>query len=150
MYVAAKNGTLWALDEASGAVDWKYQFQAQASPNYDPAPPLLGGDTLYFGDTDGQVFALDAAAGSPRWRAQLSNGILRRPAVSGGRLYLGATDGRLAALDSASGQTLWTAANPLRKSFPSDYTPPLDTEPVTVAGALYYFNGTEMVALSVP
>jgi len=150
VYAVADDGWFWALDEQSGGVVWKNHFRNGSQVNFSTSPASLAGNALYFGDSEDNLFALDAATGQQLWRAGLGALNPQRPAVSGGRLYLGLTNGLLVALDAASGSALWTTPNPLRKSWPDSYTPPLETAPVVVDGVLYYFNGTELVALRVP
>jgi len=145
VYATTTDGNCWAFDAASGALQWTFQFGDNT-----PTAPLLAGGSLYFGDLTGKFYALDAATGAERWQASLGSRVRTRAAASGGRLYVGTLDGVLFALDAATGSTLWQAVNPLNKSWPTPFVPPLETEPITAAGALYYFNGTELVTLSVP
>ena len=150
VYAPTEDGWFWALDERSGTVIWKIHFRNGSPINFNTSPVTLAGNALYFSDTEDDLFALDAATGGQLWKAPLDAFSSQGPVESGGRLYLGLGNGLLVALDATNGKTLWTTPNPYHQSWPSGYTPPLDTQPVAGTGVLYYFNGTALVALSIP
>ena len=150
VYAPTEDGWFWALDETSGAVVWKVHFRNGSPYNFNTSPVRLAGNALYFSDTESDLFALDAATGGQLWKVPLDAYGSQRPAESSGRLYLGLGNGLLVAIDAKNGNTLWTTRNPYHQSWPSGFTPPLNTQPVAGVGVLYYFNGSELVALSIP
>ncbi|UPV74689.1 PQQ-binding-like beta-propeller repeat protein [Halorussus limi] len=91
---------LRALDAADGSEAWR-------APEIRTLP-LVRGETLYAGTTDG-VVALDAPTGEPRWKRTLGEDVsVRAPATyAGKRLYVPA-DETLFALDPETGETDWS------------------------------------------
>lgn len=105
VYVPGYDGTLYALKEDSGDVDW----------SADTGGPLIGGvavsdGTVYFGSDDGKVYALDAKSGDERWAPFKAGGegVWSTPVVSGATLYVTSLDRRLYALDLATGIEKWS------------------------------------------
>jgi len=114
VYVATRDGSVQALDLATGAVVWKAEGLAGRL--------TAGEGTLLVRRDDGAVWSLQPRSGTVRWKADTAvTGPL--PAVLDGQRALVAGGG-LAALDLASGQLTW------KESAPSEVT----TSPV-VAGA---------------
>lgn len=91
-YAAAEDGTVVALDAASGAQLWSVNSGA---PN--DAPPSLVGSTLFVGDTAGHLFAFDTSNGSELWRARIA-GVPYAAIVTHGLVLLGTNVGALYAL----------------------------------------------------
>ena len=69
--------------------------------------PVSGGNTVYFGSGDGNVYALDAATGVLRWKFHTGNVVHASPALAAGTLYVGSWDSYFYALDAASGKERW-------------------------------------------
>ena len=61
VYAGSDDGTVYALDAATGGLRWAYTAGDSVS---DPA---VAGGTVYVGGHDGTVYALDAATGRLRW-----------------------------------------------------------------------------------
>lgn len=112
---AQVNGTLYALDRASGAARWDRKLQGVGYPT---------GVTM----RDGIVYTSEPAAydletGAERWRTTLDLLPAGEPAINdaGNVLYVGATNadeqGFIIAYDAASGQELWR--KPTTTSSPS-------------------------------
>lgn len=105
VFVSGYDGTLYALDRATGDLQWSFE---------DPDGPLIGGvavgqDTVYFGSADTKVYALDAASGTPRWAPfDTGDAVWATPTLQGDVLYVTSLDGRLYALDAESGSELWS------------------------------------------
>jgi outer membrane protein assembly factor BamB len=121
VYTAAFNGTVSALDAATGATIWT----AAVGSNHRASPAVVDG-VVYVGSSDGRVYALSAATGASVWTAA-TGGISTDPTVAGGTVYVGANDGRVHALNAATGARIWTATTggPVR-------------EALAVAGGLVY------------
>jgi outer membrane protein assembly factor BamB len=97
VYVATRDGTVRALDPATGAVAWK----AEGFPGRLSA---ADGFLLVRGD-DGTLWSLQPRSGTVRWKADTGvSGTL--PAVIDGDRALVAGQG-LAAVDLAAGRALW-------------------------------------------
>ena len=101
---AYADGKLLVINEASqvtafnahdGSVVWSAQLDAEVS-----AEPVIAGDTLVLGTTDGTLHGLAVGAGEARWKHDAGDHPLSAaPSVSGRTLYLPTADGRLVALE---------------------------------------------------
>ena len=132
VYVGSQDGTVYALDLASGCVRWTFQASAEvrtaiiAQPDADAAGPRR----LFFGDVIAHAYAIDALSGKLLWSAKVDehpNATLTgTPAYHAGVLYVpvsslevtSAADpkyeccrfrGAVVALDGASGAMRWKA-----------------------------------------
>ncbi|WP_267241865.1 PQQ-binding-like beta-propeller repeat protein [Streptomyces sp. PR69] len=101
VYAASNDGTLYAVEAASGARRWAYTTGAALGS----APYILGG-VAYLGSDDGKLYALDARTGDERWTFA-TGGIVHSPAVTGGVAYVGSSDGYLYAVKVSDGSRLW-------------------------------------------
>ncbi len=133
VYVGSQNGTVFALDEATGCLRWTFRTVAEVRTGIVVAsweegqsePPLL-----YFGDLVGNVYAVNAVTGELVWRDRADDHasltLTAAPALHEGRLYVplsalevtAAADpayacctfrGGVAVYDATSGEKLWTA-----------------------------------------
>ncbi len=130
LYVGSQNGTVFALDQASGCIRWTFSTVAEVRTGIVVSPwqgkevnPLL-----YFGDLVGNVYAVDAVTGKLAWRDRPEDHpsltLTAAPALYQGRLYVpmsalevtAAADpayacctfrGGVAVYDAASGKKLW-------------------------------------------
>jgi len=126
VYIASDDGFLYALDEASGALEWQFETQGRIA-----ASPAVSDGVVYFGSYDGAFHAVDAATGQEKWKFE---GAFERrfaapgihgnlpahqvmpdawdfyqssPAVDHGHVYFGSGDGNVYALDVVSGALRW-------------------------------------------
>ena len=117
LYAAAVDGTVEAIDAASGRTiwqkrlgeshgGWKFWSKSQNSLRWSGGPSVQG-DLLVVGSLDGNVYALSAADGSERWHAQVSSEVIARPAISEHIVVVRTIDGRLSGLDTADGTSRW-------------------------------------------
>jgi outer membrane protein assembly factor BamB len=87
-YVNAKDGILYALDLATGAMIWQFNFDGNAPGNPtitnsdSMVTPAISGTTLVFGDND-TLFAVDALTGSKEWSTHSSTELKSSPAIVG-------------------------------------------------------------------
>jgi outer membrane protein assembly factor BamB len=124
--VGSNAGTVYAIDEASGALKWKFRTGARV-----PSSPAVADGLVYFGSYDGNFYAVDAATGKVKWKFKnagerrytathlhgtLPAGevmpdpfdcYLSSPAVWNGAVYFGSGDGNVYALDAGSGAVKW-------------------------------------------
>ena len=105
VFVPAYDGSLYALDAASGELRWQEPF--------DTDGPLVGGvavsqDTVYFGSADRKVYAVDTESGKQRWAFRTGERVWSTPKLVGDTLYATSLDGRLYALDTSRGTELWS------------------------------------------
>ena len=81
------DGTLYALDAATGAKKWTYRTDSQMFSS-----PTVANGVVYVGSSRGNVYALDAATGAKKWAYPIG-GMDSSPAVADGVVYVGALGG---------------------------------------------------------
>ncbi len=146
LFVGSQNGTVYALDAASGCVRWTYRATAEVRTPVvlsDSQSSASGGASLaFFGDILGRVYALDAGTGALKWKQRMddhpSATITGAPVYHAGRLYVPVSSleeagvdptypccsfrGSLVALDAGSGATLWKTYSVDRPAAPTGKT----------------------------
>ncbi|MFO1427755.1 MAG: PQQ-binding-like beta-propeller repeat protein [Steroidobacteraceae bacterium] len=141
IYAGGQDGTVRALDLASGCVRWTFRASAEVRTGLVLGDAEHDGDDagLYFGDIIGNAYALDARSGALRWRVHVDDHphvtLTGTPALHRGVLYVpvsslelvSAADPRYAccsfqgavlALEARTGRPLWktrTIPRPPRK-----------------------------------
>lgn len=97
------DGKMVAVNRFSGQPVWKFECQPsifafspyRTKPQALTGSPVVTGDVLYFGATDGFLYALNARTGQLRWKYNLGAPVLSTPAISGNALYIAAFDGNV-------------------------------------------------------
>jgi polyvinyl alcohol dehydrogenase (cytochrome) len=130
VFVGSDNGTVYALDAASGCQMWSFKADAGVRTGVAIAAPdpASGRLVAYFGDTAANVFAVDAANGQLIWRkkadAHRAARITGSPAYYQNRLYVPVSSieeafggranyacctfrGSVIASDAATGDEIW-------------------------------------------
>ncbi|MFW5974329.1 MAG: PQQ-binding-like beta-propeller repeat protein, partial [Natrialbaceae archaeon] len=111
VYVASTDGSLTALDAASGeAVDgWPVELDEGTV-----SPPTVADGTVYVGSGDGSVYAVDADVDGEEaeWEFDAEGGIsggvaLEQSADGEATVYAANTGGGVFAIDAATGDPLW-------------------------------------------
>jgi len=102
VYVGSGDGSVYALDAASGTKKW-----ASTTGSSFVSSPAVAGGVVYVGSDDGNVYALDAASGAKKWASPTGTSIVSSPAVANGAVYVGSGNGNVYALDAASGAKKW-------------------------------------------
>ncbi len=114
VYFGSGDGSVYALDAASGQLRWKFQ-----TADVVHASPAIADGTLFIGSWDSYFYALDAATGSEKWRLKTGEdpvihnqvGIQASAMVVDGMVYFGCRDSNFYAVDAKSGQKRWTFNN---------------------------------------
>lgn len=132
LYVGGTNGTLYALDFATGCVRWTYQAAAGVRTGI-VISPWTAGDAdarplAFFGDSLGNAYAIDAATGAQVWAVRAGDHgaaiVTGTPTLHGDTLYVPISSseegsaalptyecctfrGSLLALDAHTGEQLW-------------------------------------------
>jgi polyvinyl alcohol dehydrogenase (cytochrome) len=130
VFVGGQNGDVYALDEHSGCIIWRYTAKGGVRGSVAIGHPNLTAPlAAYFTDQMGYAYAVDAADGKEIWTTQVDNHPLVRltgsPALYKGRLYVPTSSyeeagksltyecctfrGAVVALDAARGRVLWHA-----------------------------------------
>ncbi|MDR3386006.1 MAG: outer membrane protein assembly factor BamB [Rudaea sp.] len=115
VYAAGVDGTVVALDAASGHTLWqkrlgqRHGFILHHGNNSLrwAGGPGVSGDLLVIGSLEGNVQALDAGTGAERWHAQVSSEVIAAPAIADGIVVVRTNDGRLYGLDATDGSRKW-------------------------------------------
>jgi outer membrane protein assembly factor BamB len=114
VYFGSGNGSVYALDAATGALKWKFQ-----TGDVVHASPAIADGVLFAGSWDSYFYALDASTGGEKWRFKTGEddeihnqvGIQSSAAVADGVVYFGCRDSNLYAVDAATGQKKWAFNN---------------------------------------
>jgi len=140
LYAASVDGTIEAIDAASGRTIWQQHLgerhgwlwkRGEASLRWSGGPGV-GGDLLVVGSLEGDVYALNAQDGSQKWHVKVSDEVIARPAIASGVVVVRAIDGRLTGLDANDGSQKWVY---------DQSVPPLSlrgtSSPVIIGDAVY-------------
>ena len=103
-YVATREGRLFAVDAASGGVDWVRDLGGRISGG--PAVGEQG--RIYAGTDQGKVYALAADNGDTAWEGQVSSEVITAPRVGAGMVFVRTADDFLWALRAADGGSRWS------------------------------------------
>lgn len=121
--------------------------------------PLVVGDAVYVGSTDGALYALARADGTLRWKFATAGPVNSSPAFSDGVVYVGSIDGNVYAVDAAKGTKRWAFATrgerrftvpgihgaiPRTERMPDPYDVFLSS-PTMVSGLVYIGSGDQQV-----
>jgi outer membrane protein assembly factor BamB len=101
-FFASDDGTLHAVNPATGAEIWK-----QALKGGTTTGPTVADGRIYLVDELGAVRALDPATGGALWESASHYDGATQLISTDGSLYLGTGDGYLVAVDAASGTEQW-------------------------------------------
>lgn len=99
------NGTVYAVDAATGRDEWFFRAGRDVW-----AAPLLAGDVVVVGSLDHHLYGLDASSGEPVWDIDMDAAIAGTPTLIDGTVYVGTFADRLVAIDAASGRETWSFA----------------------------------------
>jgi len=86
---------------------WKIKLQDSDEILRSLNPPVVIGDTIYFGSDDGNFYALDVESGYMRWVFKSGAEINSIPYADKDQVYFGSKDGKLYALSRDTGQEIW-------------------------------------------
>ncbi|MDR3200547.1 MAG: PQQ-binding-like beta-propeller repeat protein, partial [Spirochaetales bacterium] len=91
---------------------WKFQLQLDGRTLHSFNPPVVKGDTIYFGSADGNFYALDIESGYMRWVFKTGAPINSVPYADDDQVYFGSQDGKTYAVSREEGLEIW--------NFPTD------------------------------
>ncbi|MDR2493888.1 MAG: PQQ-binding-like beta-propeller repeat protein [Spirochaetaceae bacterium] len=89
-------------------IRWKIRLQLDEADIESFNPPVVIGDTIYFGSGDGNFYALDVESGYMRWAFRSGGEINAVPYADRDRVYFGSKDGKVYALNRHDGEELWS------------------------------------------
>jgi len=106
VYVGNRNGTVFALDQCTGAVEWEFY----ADDIVDSSPTVVDG-VVYVGSDDTTLYAIHANNGTEKWRFTEPTGLVESsPLVVDDTVYVGSRDDKLYAVDVSDGTKRWDYA----------------------------------------
>lgn len=139
LYLTTLDDLVQALDAATGTVAWRYQHRLDvarsASLELLGAPaPVIAGDVVYAGFSDGFVVALGRADGSVVWSASVGEGtypdLIAGPLPAGDSLIAGGFSGPLVSFGAQDRVVHWQVAvgvaAPLLAEGEAAYVPGVD------------------------
>lgn len=131
VHVGSQDGSVYALDLATGCVRWTFRAAAEVRTGIVPeTSPAAGRERLFFADVIGHTYAVEARTGKLLWSVKVDDHpnatVTGTPAYHDGRLYVpvsslevtSAADpkyecckfrGAVVALDASSGAERWKA-----------------------------------------
>jgi polyvinyl alcohol dehydrogenase (cytochrome) len=127
VFAGAQDGSVYALDAATGCVHWVTTVEAEVRSGITVAD-VGGKPALFFGDSSGYIYALDGETGKQLWKLQPeehpASKATATPVFYRGRLYVGISSleealavspgyacctfrGSESAIDAATGKVIW-------------------------------------------
>lgn len=118
VYVGEDDGRLYALERATGEIDWAFATRRHEQERVDPpadgaftgihGSPALDAERVYVGDYAGFAYAVDKRTGGLAWGVRLGGSIGASPALDAGSLFFAVEeptpDGRVFVLRAATGE----------------------------------------------
>ena len=86
---------------------WKFKLQLDGRTLISFNPPVVKGDTIYFGSADGNFYALDIESGYMRWVFKSGAAINSVPYADDTQVYFGSQDGKTYAVSREEGLEIW-------------------------------------------
>jgi outer membrane protein assembly factor BamB len=100
----ARDGYLYAVDQATGALRWRFDHQV----SWCITSPAVHDGVVFAGSSDGLfAHAVDLGTGEELWRTTTGSRVFASPALSGETVLVGDHGGTLFALDRSSGIERW-------------------------------------------
>ncbi len=113
LFVTTTDDTVYAFDAGTGKWLWHYRRRtSQPSTIRGASQPLVDGNEVLAGLSDGFLVALSLNDGQLKWEKKLHTGtkftdVDAHPVLDGGILYIPSYDGSLYALRRQNGEILW-------------------------------------------
>lgn len=104
-HVAADDGTVLALDAASGREAWRANVGAKIAAG-------VGSDGRFAAVVTRDNDLVTLEGGAERWRAHLDSRVVTAPLVAGERVFVVGVDRVVHAFDALDGRRLWTLKRP--------------------------------------
>ena len=135
VYFGSSDGNLYAVDEKTGMLQWKFETGGLIH-----ASPTIANNLVYIGSWDSYLYALDADTGAEKWRFKTGEdpiihnqvGFQSSAAFEGGVIYTGCRDAHVYAIDALTGRKKWDY--PTAKSW-------VNTTPAVYDGTVYASTG---------
>jgi hypothetical protein len=113
VFVGSDDGNLYALNETSGKLLWKYSTGGPIT-----ASPIVSINGIVFvGSTDGRIYALNSEDGNLVWSDDTGSSIEVTPVLDNGMLFVASSDGTMRAYGKPSFASIapgWRLPSPPR------------------------------------
>lgn len=86
---------------------WQLLLQKRRRTAVHFNPPIVSGDTIYFGSSDNNFYAFDIDTGYQIWSYKTRAPVNSIPFVDSERVYFGSNDGFVYALNRENGEKIW-------------------------------------------
>jgi outer membrane protein assembly factor BamB len=98
-----RDGSLFALDLATGKERWRFRTSSEATSTVSVVDGVA-----YFGGTDGHLYAVDVNTPDELWRVKTQDPVLRTPVVADGMVFSQHfAENTLTGLDTRTGKPKW-------------------------------------------
>ena len=131
------DGSLVALDSASGQPVWERQVGQGRYPDLIATPVVSDGD-IFLGAFSEPFQALDRKSHSPRWSLDL--GSAAAVTVVGEQVFLGGSDGKLRSIERKTGEELWVWDSQTAGALTAPQITPAGLVVASSDGGLYLVN----------
>lgn len=97
-----RSGQASGQGPSQGTIAWAAELGGSVD-----ASPVIVGDHVYVGNSDGKLVCLRRDSGALVWEFRTEGPVLGAAEVGAGRVYTGSVDGSVYALDASSGVLVW-------------------------------------------
>jgi outer membrane protein assembly factor BamB len=117
LYVATVDDLVFAIDTSTGETVWRYQHPPDATREseltlFGAPSPVVQGDEVLLGFSDGSLAGLSLAEGQVNWERQVGEGrypdLIATPVIAGEDIFLGAFSEPFLALDRTTHSPRWS------------------------------------------
>lgn len=106
IYVGDTDGTVYAIDLATGNEIWAQEFEDSGFA----AAAVVSGDKLWIGDFLGTLRCLNTADGKEVWHKKLDAEVMAGPMLHEGQLLVTTEGGTFTSFDASTGEKKWETA----------------------------------------
>ncbi len=117
LFLVTSDDALISIESQTGKWQWHYRRKNAAGPTiHGAAAPVVVGDAVWAGFSDGALVALTRKEGKVMWEKQLNNNkrfadLNADLVLSGDHVLVSAYDNSLYSIDAKTGVTLWSQEN---------------------------------------
>jgi outer membrane protein assembly factor BamB len=108
LYVGIEDGSLYALNAATGSARWRFTAtdEIDVGQGIGVGGPAVAGDLVFAASDLGSLFAVEVTSGQERWSYGFGSAI-GSPVVVNGTVYAVSNNGYLEVLDGGTGARYW-------------------------------------------
>ncbi len=103
LFVAARNGTLYAMDPETGTEKWKHDAGRMLYSS-----PSAADSTVFAGTSGGKLFALNYEKGEIIWESDTLRTLMTTPVIGGEHVYVTSRDSIVYCFDRTTGEQVWS------------------------------------------